>query len=44
MVRGELWRTRADWTLQFERVNGRVTGFEMWRDGRRAGTGQRAGR
>lgn len=41
MVRGELWRTNAAWILQFERANGRVTGFEMMREGRRIGTGER---
>ncbi len=41
MVRSELWRTNAEWILQFKRRGGRVTSFEMWREGRRVGTGER---
>ncbi len=41
MFRGEVWRTNAASTIEFQRTGGRVTGFEMRRDGRRVASGER---
>jgi hypothetical protein len=41
MFRGELWRTNAGWTIEFQRSGGQATGFEIRRDGRRVASGER---